>query len=126
MADNFSESKIAQLFAGEPLQQLAPGKGWQTLEQRLTTPSFEFGIIAGGHGDGEGYLAAIPGDDDGLLSVETTQLAGASDFVLAKGIHQLMPKNEQVREYTLRFLQQGYFLPSGTKHPIAAVAGTTP
>ena len=119
MADNFSESKVAQLFAGEPLQQLAPGKGWDSLEQRLATPSFEFGIIAGGRGDGEGYLAAIPGDDDGLLSVETTELAGASDFVLVKGVHQLLPKNEQVREYTVRFLQKGYFLPSGTKHPIA-------
>ncbi|TWU20376.1 alpha/beta fold hydrolase [Bythopirellula polymerisocia] len=126
MADNFAESKIAQAFAGEPLQQLAPGKGWQSLEQRLATPSFEFGIIAGGHGDGEGYLAAIPGDDDGLLSVDTTQLAGASDFVLAKGIHQLLPQNDQVREYTVRFLQQGHFLPSGTKHPIAAVAGAAP
>ncbi len=126
MADNFSESKLAQLFAGEPLQQLAPGKGWQSLEQRLATPSFEFGIIAGGHGDGQGYLAAIPGDFDGFLSFETSLLSGAVDFILAKGVHQVMTQNDQVREYTVRFLQQGHFLPSGTKHPIAAVAGATP
>ncbi|MDZ4656552.1 MAG: alpha/beta fold hydrolase [Bythopirellula sp.] len=128
LADNFSESAIAQTFAGEPLQQLAPTKGWETLEQRLATPSFEFGIIAGGQGDGEGYLAAIPGDDDGLLSVEMTRLAGANDFVLVKGIHQLLPKNEQVQDATLRFLEKGYFLPSGTKHPIlkAEVARSVP
>jgi pimeloyl-ACP methyl ester carboxylesterase len=120
IAENFLESKLAQTFAGEPLQQLAPSKGWETLEQRLAAPSFEFGIIAGGTGDGEGYLAAIPGDDDGLLSVATTQLAGASDFVLVKGIHQLLPMNDQVKDYTLRFLEKGYFLPSGTKHPIPA------
>ena len=120
LADNFKDSKIAQTFAGEPLQQLAPSKGWETLEQRLAAPSFEFGIIAGGTGDGEGYLAAIPGDDDSLLSVDTTRLAGANDFVLVKGIHQLLPKNEQVQDNTLRFLEKGYFLPSGTKHPIPA------
>ena len=120
LADNFSESKIAQIFAGEPLLQLAPGKGWQTLEQRLVTPSFEFGILAGGQGDGEGYLAAIPGDDDSLLSVETTRLAGAADFALVKGVHQLLPRNDQVRQDTVRFLQHGYFLPSGTTQPIPA------
>ena len=79
-----------------------------------------FGIIAGCTGDGEGYLAAIPGDDDSLLSVETTKLAGASDFALVKGIHQLLPMNDSVKDFTLRFLEKGYFLPSGTKHPIAA------
>lgn len=127
LADNFAESKIAQLFAGEPLQQLAPDRGWPSLEQRLATPSFEFGIIAGGHGDGEGFLAAIPGDDDGLLSVSTTRLAGASDFVLVKGLHQLLPQKAQVQEYTVRFLQHGYFLPSGTRHSITAeVAGAAP
>jgi pimeloyl-ACP methyl ester carboxylesterase len=120
LADRVIDSKFAQTFAGEPLQQLAPSKGWETLEQRLAAPSFEFGIIAGGTGDGEGYLDTIPGEDDGLLSVETTRLEGASDFVLVKGIHQLMPMNDQVRDYTVRFLEKGYFLPSGTKHPIPA------
>ncbi len=128
IADEFVDSKLVNAFAGEPLQQLAPSKGWETLEQRLAAPSCEFGIIAGGTGDDKGYLAAIPGDDDGLLSVETTRLAGASDFVLIKGIHQLMPKNEQVQDATLRFLEKGYFLPSGTKAPIPAadVAHTVP
>lgn len=128
IAEKFLDSQLANIFAGEPLQQLAPSKGWETLQQRLAAPSFEFGIIAGGTGDGEGYLAAIPGDDDSLLSVETTKLAGASDFVLVKGIHQLLPMNDQVQDYTLRFLEKGHFLPSGARHPIPAaeVAGTVP
>ncbi len=118
IADEFVDNKLANTFAGEPLQQLAPSKGWESLEQRLAAPSFEFGIIAGGTGDNDGYLAAIPGDDDGLLSVATTRLSGASDFIVIKGIHQLMPKNEQVQDATLRFLEKGYFLPSGNKDPI--------
>lgn len=123
VADSFADSKLVQSLAGEPLQQLAPGKGWQSLEQRLATPDFEFGIIAGGQGDGEGYLDKIPGDDDMLLSVDTTKLAGATDFALVKGIHQTLPKNEQVQEYVLRFLQKGYFISPRAKQPVTVAAG---
>jgi hypothetical protein len=123
VADNFADNKLIQAFAGEPLQQLAPGKGWDTLEQRLATPDFEFGIIAGGQGDGEGYLENIPGDDDMLLSVATTKLAGASDFALVKGIHQTLPKNDQVQQYALRFLQKGHFISPRAKRPILAANG---
>lgn len=123
MADNFGESRLVQTLAGEPLEELAPSKGWPTLEQRLATPDFEFGVIAGGQGDDEGYLEAIPGDDDMLLSVETTKLAGASDFALVKGIHQTLPKNEQVKQYTLRFLEKGYFISPRAKQPLTVAAG---
>ena len=123
-ADAFADSKLVQAVAGAPLKQLAPGHGWESLEQRLAVPEFEFGIIAGGQGDGEGYLDAIPGDDDMLLSVDTTKLAGASDFALVKGIHQTLPKNEQVQQYVVRFLEKGYFISSRSKQPlVAAVEG---
>jgi len=111
-------AKIAQLVAGEAVEQLAPNKGWPTLEKRLATPDFEFGILVGGQGDDKGYLDAIPGDDDMLLSVETCKLAGASDFAQVKGVHQTLPKNEQVQSYTLRFLETGAFMPSGRRHPL--------
>ena len=117
-ANKLADNKLAQLFGGEAVQQLAPDVGWPTLEQRLATPAFEFGIIVGGRGDGEGYLATIPGDDDMLLSVETSKLSGASDFVQVKGIHQTLPKNKQVQQYALRYLQTGAFLPSGRRYPI--------
>jgi len=121
-ADKFADNKIAQALGGEAISQLATGKGWQTLEQRLATPNFEFGIIVGGRGDDEGYLSAIPGDDDMLLSVATSKLAGATDFAQVKGIHQTLPKNEQVQEYTLRFLQRGYLVSPRAKRPILAAS----
>jgi len=110
--------QVAEMVAGEAVAQLAPGKGWPTLEKRLATPDFEFGVLVGGRGDGEGYLDSIPGDDDMLLSIETSKLAGASDFAQVKGIHQTLPKNEQVQSYVLRFLETGAFMPSGRKYPI--------
>ena len=122
VADNFADSKLVKALAGEPLNQLAPGRGWESLEQRLAVPEFEFGIIAGGQGDDEGYLPAIPGDDDMLLSVDTTKLAGASDFALVKGIHQTLPKNEQVQQYVVRFLEKGYFISPRAKQPLIAAA----
>jgi len=122
MADSWADNEVAKIFAGKPLKQLAPGHGWEELEPHLATPDFEFGILAGGSGDSDGYLAAIPGDDDMLLSLETTKLAGASDFAQVNGIHQLLPRYKQVREYTLRFLQKGYFISAQMKQPVVLAA----
>lgn len=122
LADHWADNKLVEMAAGKPLEQLAPSKGWPELERQLSTPNFEFGIVVGGRGDGEGYLDAIPGDDDGLLSVETSKLAGASDFIQTKGIHQLMPKYKEVRAATLSFLKNGYFSSAISKQPIASPA----
>ncbi len=96
-------------LAGDAAKELAPRRGWIALEKTLVIPPFEFGIIAGGTGDERGYLAQLPGDDDGLLTVETMKLDGAADFVQVKGIHQLQPQNDEVRAQTLSFLQHGRF-----------------
>lgn len=122
LADQWADNKLVEAVAGKPLEQLAPSKGWPELEKQLSTPNFEFGIIVGGRGDSEGYLDAIPGDDDGLLSVDTSKLAGASDFIQTKGIHQLMPQYKEVRAATLNFLLNGYFVSPTSKHPVVAAA----
>jgi len=118
VAERKNLAKIVALIGGEAIDQLAPSKGWPALEKRLATPDFEFGILVGGQGDNEGYLESIPGDDDMLLSVETCKLAGARDFVQVQGVHQTLPKNEQVQSYTLRFLETGAFMPSRRRHPL--------
>lgn len=122
LADQYADNKLVEIVAGKPLDQLAPSKGWRELEPKLATPNFEFGIIAGGRADGEGYLDAIPGDDDGLLSIDTMKLAGASDFIQTKGIHQLMPQYKEVRAAALNFLQHGYFVSEAARQPIVAAA----
>lgn len=118
LADNLAGKQLVQMAVGKPLEQLAPSRDWNQLEERLATPDFEFGIIAGGRGDDEGYLQALPGDDDSLLTLETTKLAGASDFLQIKGIHQLLPQNKQVRLCTLRYLKFGYFVSPEAMHPL--------
>ncbi|MBX3435005.1 MAG: hypothetical protein KF847_16940 [Pirellulales bacterium] len=120
IADRIGDMKIVQMAAGEPVDELAPTKGWPELEKRLATPDFEFGVIVGGRGDDQGYLPGVPGDDDGLLTIETSKLAGASDFIQVGGIHQLMARYKEVRTATLSFLTNGYFTTIDARQPLAA------
>lgn len=119
VADRLGGNKLVQMAGGEPVDELAPSKGWPELEKQLAVPDFEFGIIAGGRGDGEGYLPGVPGDDDMLLSIETMKLAGAADYLQTGGVHQLMAKYKVVRAATLNFLQNGYFVTAESKQPLA-------
>lgn len=118
-ADDWVDTNLGKLVAGKPLDQLAPDRDWPDLEARLATPDFEFGIIAGGRADDSGYLPTIPGDDDGLLSIETMRLAGANDFIQTKGLHQLMARYKQVRQYALAYLQNGFFISEEARQPVA-------
>jgi pimeloyl-ACP methyl ester carboxylesterase len=122
LADQFADNRLVAMAAGKPLEQLAPSRGWPELEKQLVTPEFEFGIIVGGRGDGQGYLDSIAGDDDMLLSVETSKLAGAADFIQTGGIHQFMARYKEVRAATLNFLLHGYFTSADGRQPIVAAS----
>jgi pimeloyl-ACP methyl ester carboxylesterase len=125
LGDREIVAKLADMVAGDVIKELAPKQGWPALERQLATPWFPFGIIAGGTGTGEGYLPQIPGDNDGLLSLETQKLAGAADFLQTGGLHQLMPNYEEVRAATLSFLKNGYFVSKDAMQPIPADPAST-
>lgn len=94
------------------------GVGWDEFEKTLVTPACEFGIIAGGRGSDRGYNPLMKGDNDGLVTVATTRLVGARDFVVMPVMHQFTMFNADVQRYTLNFLQKGYFVSSDDRHPI--------
>ncbi len=75
----WADNVLFRTVMGETGQQL--GAKWEELAKLLATPQCEFGIIAGARGDERGWNANIPGDDDGTISVKTTMLAGAADFI---------------------------------------------
>ncbi len=107
-ATQLADNALFQKVFGEAGQQL--GVGWESLEPRLATPRTEFGIIAGGTGNRVGFSPfLLPGDDDGRITVETTRLAGASDFVTVSSIHELIGNDPRTFGYTLSFLANGYF-----------------
>jgi pimeloyl-ACP methyl ester carboxylesterase len=103
-------------IAGESGQQL--GRDWEQLEGKLATPAFDFGIIAGGKGDGRGFNPLLRGDNDGTISVQTTRLAGAADFLLVPKLHSFLMDDAKVQEHVLRFLQKGCFVSPKERQPI--------
>jgi len=115
-ATAFSENELFTAITGKPGQQL--GRQWVWLEADLATPRCQFGIIAGGKGDGKGFHNLLPGDDDGVVTVASTRLAGAADFLVVPQLHSFLPGNRNVIEHTLRFLQHGYFVSPEQRRPV--------
>lgn len=74
------------------------------------TPTCDFGIIAGGTGKSRGMNPLIPGDDDGTVSVESTKLKGASDFVVLPYAHPVIQMMPRTGRNVTAFLKTGKFL----------------
>lgn len=107
-ATRLSDNWVFKKLLGESGRQL--GVEWADLEKRLAIPSVEFGIIAGGFGNSLGLSLSVPGDDDGRISVETTRLAGATDFVVVPAVHEFIANDPRVFAMTHKFLASGYFV----------------
>jgi pimeloyl-ACP methyl ester carboxylesterase len=116
LAEIFADNILFQEIAGDAGQQL--GRDWPDVQKRLATPPFEFGIIAGGKGNDKGYNPFLPGDNDMTISVETTKLAGARDFLVLPIAHSFIMDNPKVQECVLRFLREGYFVSETERHPL--------
>ena len=74
-------------------------------------PPCEFGIVAGGKGDGKGWNPLLEGDDDGVVTVEETRLDGAADFLVVERVHTWLMRAPEVVEAVERFLETGRFSP---------------
>jgi len=94
-----------RIFAGPAGEQLTRDEFFATLPE----PWCEFGVIAGGRGDGRGYSPLLPGDDDGVVLVEETHLDGMRDFLLVPRIHTFIMNDQRVKRAVVRFLRAGQF-----------------
>lgn len=116
MAEAFADNSLFHFVAGASASQLA--RDWEKLAAKLATPAGQFGILAGGKGTEKGYNPFLGSDNDLVVSVESTRLAGAADFAVLPVLHTLMMDDAKVQQYTLRFLEQGYFISENERHPI--------
>ena len=107
---------VASFVAGPTAEALATG--WETLEPKLATPHFEFGVLAGGKGDDRGFNPLLPGDDDGVVTVESTRLPGARDFRLIPVLHSFFMNDKRVHDYAMRFFEHGHFETAESRQPI--------
>jgi triacylglycerol lipase len=95
-------------FFGEAGQQL--DRAPESLPNILPAPPCEFGIIAGGLGNGFGFNPLIPGDDDGTIGIDETRLHDMKDFIQIKGQHSTLLTKDRVIDNVLAFLEDGKFL----------------
>lgn len=116
LATRFADNKLFELVLGKAGQQL--GSLWAWEAGSLATPPTEFGIVAGGCGDGRGFNPLLPDDDDGVVTVASTRLSGASDSIVVPALHAMLPRQSKVHQYTLRFLQHGYFVAPDERKPV--------
>ncbi|HEY1065143.1 MAG TPA: alpha/beta fold hydrolase, partial [Pirellulales bacterium] len=120
----------ADKWAGWPLFDFVAGEtGWQlgTGERSITrvlppTLNREFGVIAGGRGRDRGYSPILPGDNDWTVTVASTRLPGAADFLLVRAPHSLLTHNRQVQDATASFLEHGWFRSADLREPIPLAA----
>ena len=115
LADMLRKNAAFRLIMGPAGQQLVTGDGG-TIAQ-LPVPPCEFGVIAGGRGS-EGYNPLVAGDNDLIVSVESTRLVGAADFLMVRAMHAFMLSNPEAIEATVRFLETGHFRKNGSRQPV--------
>ena len=124
-----SGAEIASMLKKNLLFQLILGPSGQQLvadpEEFISTlplPTMEFAVIAGAKGTPDGFNPLIPGDDDGVVTVQSARLPGAVDYVAFRALHSFQPWNPEVMEAARLYLKTGALRASGIREPISTEA----
>ena len=107
LADILKRNILFRTVYGPAGQELATDKDGTI--GSLPTPTFEFGVIAGGNGDDKGFNPLLPGDDDGTVTIASARLAGASDFLRIPKLHSFLMSDETAIPAVRCFLEHGRF-----------------
>ncbi len=67
----------------------------------------EVAVIAGGTADERGFNPLLTGNNDGIVTVMETELAGARDRMTVNAIHTLIASAPETIDATLKFLDSG-------------------
>ena len=84
------------------------GTQMRDLPRSLPKPVYPVGVIAGAR-QSFANEHLLPGEDDGLVTVASTKLAGMSDFIVMPTSHFAMRFNRNVAKQTINFLKSGHF-----------------
>ena len=122
IADRLHGNPVYQAVFGPAGQQLRSGEDGLTAD--LPIPACEFGIIAGGRGTVKGFNPLLPGDNDSTVTVHSTRLQGASDFLLQPVIHSFLMSDRRCIQAVETFLEQGRFDPERDPQPVRQTEGT--
>lgn len=87
---------------------------WEEFAQSLATPRHRFAIVAGKFN----YNPLFKVDNDFIVSVDETKLAGASDFQVYNVMHATIMSNQKVVEAVFRFFEKGYLATKDEMNPL--------
>lgn len=107
LVDLLGDTRLFKSLAGPAGGRL--GTGEQSFPHSLPTPDYELGVIAGTHSLNPVGSWLLKGPDDGIVSVESTRVAGMKDFMLVNSDHVMMRFSDQVVDAVIQFLRTGYF-----------------
>ena len=107
LADALADSSWFEAAFGPTAVQL--GTGPDSFPNRLPLPSYELGVIAGTRSVNPLSGFWIPGESDGTVSVESTQLSGMSDFITLPVSHTFIMSSESTANHVVEFLRKGRF-----------------
>lgn len=106
IVDSIGHWPLFKWLNGPAGQQL----GTQSLPSSLPQPTQEIGIIAGSRSiNWINSLCYLPGDDDGKVTIASTQLPGATDHRTIAASHPMILHKTQTFQLTLKFLANGRF-----------------
>jgi pimeloyl-ACP methyl ester carboxylesterase len=123
LADRFRKLGLFRMIFGPAGQQLVTDA--EGLIATLPAPDFEFAVIAGSRGTLNGYNPLLPGDDDGTITVASTRLPGAADFLTVTALHSFLMGHAEVIDATVRFLREGKLRENGAQHSIQKLKART-
>ncbi len=99
--DDFS---LFHMVAGPSAEQLVKGRRYAALPSKV-----EVGVVAGGTPDGDGFNPLLSANNDGVVTVEETKLASATDALVVPALHTFIANDPEVIAATLTFLDTGSF-----------------
>jgi pimeloyl-ACP methyl ester carboxylesterase len=107
-------NEYVDLLAGSDVFRWLLGPTWaelgtdeKSLPRRLPPPSYELGVIAGTWSMNPFAGWVLDGQHDGLVSVESTKLAGMTDFLTVERSHPFILRADEVAAAVVHFLYHG-------------------
>ena len=104
LAAALDDIPLFHLLAGPSAEQLVKGRSYAALPTGV-----EVGVIAGGTPDGEGFNPLLSANNDGVVTIEETRLAGAKDALVVSALHTFIASDPEAIAATLAFLETGSF-----------------
>lgn len=98
-----------KFFGGPTGTALGVGEGH--IPNALGPVEFDLGIIAGSTNINPLSLLFIPGQNDSIVSVESTKVEGMREHIVLPVTHTFMMRNNEVIDNVIHYLKTGSFIP---------------